>query len=151
MVIIHCFLNNVVINVDIELVVTSSYWRHHITSDCVVSHASYIGYELVVFSVLSKRKDMIVKKHLIGQTVIVPYMENTDSDILGLGITSLLFSHGKAMWISNRWSHHSSVGQVIILNPTGVKFSNVSMQNKRHESRTTSDTCQTCDSIRNHE
>ena len=23
---------------------------------------------------------MIVKKHLIGQTVIVPYMENTDSD-----------------------------------------------------------------------
>ena len=29
---------------------------------------------------------MIVEKHLIGQTVIVPYMEGTDSDIrLGLG------------------------------------------------------------------
>ena len=39
---------------------------------------------------------MIVNKHLIGQTVIVPYMEITDSDILGLRITSSL------MWISNR-------------------------------------------------
>ena len=73
---------------------------------------------------------MIVKKHLIGQTVIVPYMENTDSDLLGLGITSLL------MWISNR-GHVFRVGG-IILHPTGV-FSNVLMQNKRHESRTTSD------------
>ena len=45
---------------------------------------------------------MRIKKHLIGQTFIVRYMEDTDSDILGLGflITSSL------MWISNR-------GQVI--------------------------------------
>ena len=28
---------------------------------------------------------MIVKKHLIGQTVIFPYMEDTNSDILRLG------------------------------------------------------------------
>ena len=27
---------------------------------------------------------------MIGQTVIVPYMENTDSDILGLRLTSSL-------------------------------------------------------------
>ena len=42
---------------------------------------------------------MIVEKHLIGQTVIVPYMEDSDSDILGLlgfFITSSL------MWVSNR-------------------------------------------------
>ena len=84
-----------------------------------------------VFSnVLMKKNDMIVKKHLIGQTVIVPYMENTDSDISGLGITSSL------MWISNR-GHVFRVGGVR-LHPNGV-FSNVSMQNKRHESRTTSD------------
>ena len=38
------------------------------------------------------------EKHLIGQKVIVRYMEDTDSDILGLGflITSSI------MWISNR-------------------------------------------------
>ena len=73
---------------------------------------------------------MIAKKLLIGQTVIVSYMENTDSDILGLGITSSL------MWISNR-GHVSRVSGVR-LHPNGV-FSNVLMQNKRHESRTTSD------------
>ena len=73
---------------------------------------------------------MIVNKHLIGQTVIVPYMEITDSDILGLGITSSL------MWISNR-GHVFRIGG-IILHPTGV-FSNVLMQKKRHESRTTSE------------
>ena len=28
---------------------------------------------------------MIIEKHLIGQTVIFPYMEDTDSDILRLG------------------------------------------------------------------
>ena len=41
---------------------------------------------------------MRIEKHLIGQKVIVRYMEDTDSDILGLGflITSSL------MWISNR-------------------------------------------------
>ena len=73
---------------------------------------------------------MIVNKHLIGQTVIVPYMEITDSDILGLGITSSL------MWISNR-GHIFRIGG-IISHPIGV-FSNVLMQKKRHESRTTSD------------
>ena len=57
-------------------------------------------------------------------------MENTDSDILGLGITSSL------MWISNR-GHVFRVSGVR-LHPNGV-FSNVLMQNKRHESRTTSD------------
>ena len=41
---------------------------------------------------------MVFGKHLIGQTFIVWNMEDTDSDILGLGflITSSL------MWISNR-------------------------------------------------
>ena len=55
---------------------------------------------------------MRVEQHLICQKVIVPYMENTDSDILGLGITSLL------MWISNR-GHVFRFGG-IILHPTGV-------------------------------
>ena len=43
---------------------------------------------------------MIIEKHLIGQTVIVPYMEDTDSDVLGLGLGSLITS--SLMWISNR-------------------------------------------------
>ena len=43
---------------------------------------------------------MIVEKHLIGQTVIVPYMEDTDSDILGLGLGFLITS--SLMWVSNR-------------------------------------------------
>ena len=29
---------------------------------------------------------MIVEPHVIGQPVIVPYMEGTDSDIIGLGV-----------------------------------------------------------------
>ena len=84
-----------------------------------------------VFSnvLMQKKRHDSQKQHLIGQTVIVPYMENTDSDILRLGITSLL------MWISKR-GHVFRVGG-IILHPTGV-FANVLMQNKRHESRTTS-------------
>ena len=41
---------------------------------------------------------MIVETHLIGQTVIVPYMEDTDSDILGLGLGFLITS--SLMWIS---------------------------------------------------
>ena len=36
MVIIHCFLNNVVINVDIELWSRLPCWWHHITSDWCV-------------------------------------------------------------------------------------------------------------------
>ena len=41
---------------------------------------------------------MIIEKHLIGQTVIVPYIEDTDSDILGLGLGFLITSS----LISNR-------------------------------------------------
>ena len=43
---------------------------------------------------------MRIEKHLVGQKVLVRYMEDTDSDILGLGflITSSI------MWISNRGS-----------------------------------------------
>ena len=50
----------------------------------------------------------MVKKHLIG-TVIV-YMEKTDSDILGLGITSSL------MWISNVWSRVSKEATLLSKN-----------------------------------
>ena len=69
---------------------------------------------------------------MIGQTFIVRYMEDTDSDIIGLGflITSSL------MWISNR-GHVFRVGG-IILHPIGV-FSNVLMQEKRRGIRKTSD------------
>ena len=59
-------------------------------------------------------------------------MEDTDSDIIGLGflITSSL------MWISNRGHVFRDGG--IILHPSGV-FSNVLMQKKRHGIRKTSD------------
>ena len=75
---------------------------------------------------------MRIEKHLIGQTFIVRYMEDTDSDILGLGflITSSL------MWISNRGHVIRDGG--IILHPSGV-FSNVLMQKNRHGIRKTSD------------
>ena len=75
---------------------------------------------------------MRIEKHLIGQTFIVRYIEDTDSDILGLGflITSSL------MWISNRGHVFRDGG--IILHPSGV-FSNVLMQKKRHGIRKTSD------------
>ena len=75
---------------------------------------------------------MRIEKHLIGQKVIVRYMEDTDSDILDLGflITSSL------MWISNRGHVIRECG--IILHPSGV-FSNVLMQEKRHGIRKTSD------------
>ena len=43
---------------------------------------------------------MIVEKHRIGQTVIVPYMKDNDSDILGLGLWFLITS--SLMWVSNR-------------------------------------------------
>ena len=59
-------------------------------------------------------------------------MEDTDSDILGLGflITSSL------MWISNRG--HVIRDSGIILHPSRL-FSNVLMQNNRHGIRKTSD------------
>ena len=74
---------------------------------------------------------MRIEKHLIGQKVIVRYMEDTDSDILGLGLGFLLTS--SLMWISNR-GHIRDGG--IILHPSGV---NVLMQKKRHGIRKTSD------------
>ncbi len=81
-----------------------------------------------------KISDMIVEPHVIGQTVIVPYMEETDSDILGLGLGFLITS--SLMWISNRRHVYRVCG--IRWHPNGV-FSNVLMQKKRHGSRKTSD------------
>ena len=59
-------------------------------------------------------------------------MEDTDSDIIGLGF--LIIS--SLMWISNRGHVFRDDG--IILHPSGV-FSNVLMQKKRHGIRKTSD------------
>ena len=75
---------------------------------------------------------MRIEKHLIGQTFIVRYMEDTDSDIIGFGflITSSL------MWISNRGHVIRDSGN--ILHPSRV-FSNVLMQKNRHGIRKTSD------------
>ena len=75
---------------------------------------------------------MRTEKHLICQKLIVRYMEDTDSDILGLGflITSSI------MWISNR-SHVFCV-RGIRLHPTGVS-SNVLMKKKRQGNRKTFD------------
>ena len=75
---------------------------------------------------------MRIEKHLVGQKVLVRYMEDTDSDILGLGflITSSI------MWISNRG--HVFCVRGIRLHPTGL-FSHVLMTKKRHDSRKTSD------------
>ena len=86
----------------------------------------------VFLNVLMQNKRHENQKHLIGQTFIVRYMEDTDSDILGLGflITSSL------MWISNRGHVFRDGG--IILHPSGV-FSNVLMQKKRRGIRKTSD------------
>ena len=69
---------------------------------------------------------------LVGQKVLVRYMEDTDSDIIGLGflITSSI------MWISNRG--HVFCVRGIRLHPTG-EFSNVLMTKKRHDNRKTSD------------
>ena len=77
---------------------------------------------------------MRIEKHLIGQKVIVRYMEDTDSDILGLGLGFLITS--SLMWISNRGHVIRDGG--IILHPSGV-FSNVLMQKKRRGIRKTSD------------
>ena len=77
---------------------------------------------------------MRIEKHLIGQKVIVRYMEDTDSDILGLGLGFLITS--SLMWISN--CGHVIRDGGIILHPSGV-FSNVFMQKKRHGIRKTSD------------
>ena len=75
---------------------------------------------------------MRIEKHLIGQTFIVRYMEDTDSDIIGLRflITSSL------MWISNRGHVFRDGG--IILHPSGV-LTNVLMQKNRRGIRKTSD------------
>ena len=75
---------------------------------------------------------MRIEKHLIGQKVFVRYMEDTDSDILGLGFLTT----SSLMWISNRCHVIRDGG--IILHPSGV-FSNVLMQEKRRVIRKTSD------------
>ena len=75
---------------------------------------------------------MVFGKHLIGQTFIVWNMEDTDSDILGLGFLITL----SLMWISNRGHVFRDGG--IILHPSGM-FSNVLMQKKRRGIRKTSD------------
>ena len=77
---------------------------------------------------------MRIEKHLIGQKVIVRYMEVSDNDILGLGLGFLITS--SLMWISKR-GHVFRDGS-IILHPSGV-FSNVLMQKKRRGIRKTSD------------
>ena len=77
---------------------------------------------------------MRIEKHMIGQKVIARYMEDTDSDILGLGLGFLITS--SLMWISNRCHVFRDGG--IILHPSGV-FSNVLMQKKRRGIRKTSD------------
>ena len=61
-------------------------------------------------------------------------MEDTDSDILGLGLGFLITP--SLMWISNRGHVIRDGG--IILHSSGV-FSNVLMQKKRHGNRKTSD------------
>ena len=75
---------------------------------------------------------MSIEKHMVGQKVLVRYMEDTDSDILGLGflVTSSI------MWISNRG--HVFCVRGIRLHLNGV-FSNVLMTKKRHDNRKTSD------------
>ena len=77
---------------------------------------------------------MRIEKHLIGQTFIVRCMEDTDSDILGLGLGFLIT--WSLMWISNRGHVFRDGG--IILHPSGV-FSNVLMQKKRRGIRKTYD------------
>ena len=77
---------------------------------------------------------MIVEKHLIGQTVIVPYMEGTDSDILGLGLGFLInFVINVDIEPSSRLPslRHQMTSECV--------FSNVLIQKKRHGSRKTSD------------
>ena len=121
MVIIHCFLNNFVINVDIEPSSCLSCLLHQITS------------EWRVFECVDAKPATWESKNIwLVKKVLVRYMEDTDSDILGLGflITSSI------MWISNRG--HVFCVRGIRLHLTGV-FSNVLMTKKRHDNRKTSD------------
>ena len=88
-----------------------------------------------VFSnVLMQNKRHVNRKTSDWSKVIVRYMEDTDSDILGLGLGFLTTS--SLMWISNRGHVIRDGG--IILHPSGV-FSNVLMQKKRHGIRKTCD------------
>ena len=68
--------------------------------------------------------------------VIVRYIEDTDSDILGLGLGLGFLITSSLMWISNRGHVFRDGG--IISHASGV-FSNVLMQKKRHGIRKTSD------------
>ena len=79
---------------------------------------------------------MRIEKHMIGQKVIVRYMEDTDNDILGLGLELGFLITSSLMWIPNRGHVFRDGG--IILHPSGV-FSNVLMQKKRRGIRKTSD------------
>ena len=63
-------------------------------------------------------------------------MEDTDSDILGLGLGLGFLITSSLMWISNRGHVFRDGG--IISHASGV-FSNVLMQKKRHGIRKTSD------------
>ena len=121
MVIIHCFHNNFVINVDIEPSSRLSCLRHQITSElrvfeCVDAKPATWGSKNIWF----------VKKWLFGTWKIPTAI------ILGLGflITSSI------MWISNRG--HVFCVRGIRLHPT-VVFSNVLMKKKRQSNRKTSE------------
>ena len=90
-----------------------------------------------VFSnVLMQNKRNVNRKTSDWSKVIVRYMEDTDSDILGLGLGLGFLTTSSLMWISNRCHVIRDGG--IILHPSGV-FSNVLMQKKRHGIRKTSD------------
>ena len=84
---------------------------HQITSECVFSN------------VLMQNQRHESRKTSDWSKSVVRYMDDTDSDILGLGflITSSI------MWISNRG--HVFCVRGIRLHPTGV-FSNVLMKKK---------------------
>ena len=107
--------NNFVINVDIEPPSRLPSLRHQMTSDWrVFEHAKEAT-------------------DLIGQTVIFPYMEYTDSGILRLGFVFNNFVINVDIEPSSRlpslWYQ---------MHPNGV-FSNVLMQKKRHGSRKTNE------------
>ena len=70
-----------------------------------------------------KRSDRVIEKHLSGQKVIVPYVEDTNSDILitikGIEMNFCRDAYGVRLYLPTRL--------------------NVLMQNQRHEDRKTSD------------
>ena len=90
-----------------------------------------------VFSnVLMQNKRHENRKTSDWSKIIVRYMEDTDSDILGLGLELGFLITSSLMWISNRGHVFRDGG--VILHPSGV-LSNVLMQKKRRGIRKTSD------------